>query len=192
MQLSQEQEQRLIDEYQDVLARFAAGFCAKYNGGTRIDLDDALQECIIVFLGHLRAVDSVDHILPIPFRDMHHALCVHALGCLPLSVPRRTTNFTGVINTVQTASSLEDMMEEGFDMTGGYAGGYAEVEERESFARFLSDLSDDDCRIVFGMMEAHHASDASKALGIHKSTLSRRLAKLKDKYLNDCKGGTAA
>ena len=192
MQLSHEQEQRLIDEYQYALERFAASFCIKYNGGTRIDLDDALQECVIVFLSHIRSIDSMDRVLPLPFRDMHHALCVHALGCLPLTVPRRTTNFTGVINTVHTASSVEDMMEEGFDFTGGFAGGYAEVEERESFARFLKDISEEDRRIVLCMMTEKNATAASQALGLHKSTLSRRLARLKEKYLNDCKGGTAA
>lgn len=192
MQLSQEQEQRLIDEYQETLECFAASFCAKYNGGTRIDMDDAVQECIIVLLAHIRSVDSADHILPLPFRDMHHALCVHALGYLPLTVPRRTTNFSGVINTVQTANSLEDMIEDGFDVTGGCAGGYEEVDEMESFARFLDDLSDENRRIVQCMMRTKHASAASQVLGIHKSTLSRRLAKLKEKYLNDCKGGTAA
>lgn len=194
MHLTPEQENDLIEELREPLERFAGAFCAKYNGGSPVDYDDAVQECVIVLLGHIRSVESMDKLAPLPFRDMHHAMCVHALGYLPVSVPRRTSNFTSMINSVQTGCSMEDLMEDGFDPEGGTENGYAEVDEKLSFDRFLRDLSDEDRMIVLCMMDARDATSASKALGMHKSTLSRKLAILKRKYLTDCIkiGGTAA
>ena len=194
MQLTPDQEQNLLSEFYDVLKTYAVSFCNRYNGGSPIDPDDALQECVIVFLKHIRKVDSEDLIRQLPFRDMQHALCVHALGRLPLSVPRRTTNFTSLINGVQTAGSFEDMLDGGFDVSGDFSGDYTEVEEKASFERFMSELSAEDLRLIHCMMSSKSISDAGKVLGVHKSTLSRRLAILKAKYLKDCKkiGGNVA
>lgn len=194
MHLTPDQEQNLIMEFYDVIKKYAANFCSKYNGGTPIDVDDATQECTVVFLNHIRSVDSADQIRPLPFRDMQHALCLHALGRLPVSVPRRTSNFTGVIKQVPTAGSLESMIEEGLDVSAGLAGGYTEVEEKASFDLFFHELSDEDRALIRCMANANSISEAGKALGVHKSTLSRRLAALKAKYLKDCKkiGGNVA
>lgn len=186
MFLTQDQERTLIEQYYDTIKRYAFSFCAKYNGGKPLDPDDALQECIIVFLNHIRTAESEDKIMPLPFRDMQHALCVHALGNLPVSVPRRTSNFTAVINNIPAAGSLEDMLEEGFDVSGGLAGGYTEIEEKAAFERFLRDLSDEDRALIRHMANSVSISDASRAVGMNKSTLSRRLAVLKAKYLTDC------
>ena len=187
MNLSPEQEQDLLSRYAALLMSVASKFYFRYNGKSKIDLDDCLQECRIVFLAHIRRVESEDQILPLPYRDFMHAMCVQVLGFLPTSVPRRTTGFRHTIENANDAGSVDAMMEEGFDVSAGLATGYAEVDESVSFGQFFSELTPYDQRILLSMLSNGRMADVAADLGVDKSTVSRHLAHLKRKYLADCK-----
>ena len=195
MNLSTAQENAILSEYLPVLVSVSHRFCNRYTGYGRLDFEDCLQECCIVFLKHLRTVDTEEHIWPLPFRDFHHALCLLVLGTMPCSVPRRTAGFRAMLDNTGDAGSLDGMLENGIDVTGYLPSTFTEVDERLSFERFLAGLSDQDRAIVDAMMRCGSITEASQLLGVNKSTVSRNLARMKSQYLADCtsmNGGNAA
>lgn len=196
MNLSPEQENALLTEFQPVLMSVVLRFCDRYTGaGRALDVDDCLQECAIVFLRHIRMVADEEHIWPLPFLDFQNALCQLVLGAMPCSVPRRTAGFRRILNSFGESRSLDAMLEDGFDVTGGVPQSFSEVDEGVSFDQFLSGLSDQDREVVFAMLRCGSVTEAGADLGVHKSTVSRTLARLKKKYLADCdnmNGGSAA
>ena len=196
MNLSPEQENALLTEFQPVLMSVVLRFCDRYTGaGRALDVDDCLQECAIVFLRHIRMVEDEEHIWPLPFLDFQNALCRLVLGAMPCSVPRRTAGFRRILNSFGESRSLDAMLEDGFDVTGGVPQSFSEVDEGVSFGQFLSGLSDQDREVVFAMLRCGSVTEAGAELGVHKSTVSRTLARLKKQYLADCdnmNGGSAA
>ncbi|MBR4655780.1 MAG: sigma-70 family RNA polymerase sigma factor [Oscillospiraceae bacterium] len=196
MNLSPEQENALLTEFQPILMSVALRFCNRYSGaGRTLDVDDCLQECAIVFLRHIRMVADEEHICPLPFLDFQNALCKLVLGAMPCSVPRRTAGFRRMLTDFGESGSLDAMLEDGFDVTGGVPIDFSEVDERISFDRFLSEISEGDREIIDAMLRCGSVTGAGAELGVHKSTVSRTLARLKKKYLADCdnmNGGSAA
>lgn len=187
MQLSSEQENAYLSRYAHTLRTFTTGFCARFVGYGRLDAEDCFQEVCIAFLAHLRRVDSEEDVLPLPFYDFRHALCVAALSSMPCSAPKRTTSFSKMFTNHAYADSVDFLMENGEDITGQVAGEYGDVDEKLSFSKFLSEITPDEQKMLSAMAETGSMVEAGRLLGVHKSTVSRRLSALKSKYLEDCK-----
>lgn len=196
MNLSPAKENELLIEYRPILMSVVLHFCDRYSGsGATLDVDDCFQECAIVFLRHIRMVEDEEHIWPLPVLDFQNALCRFVLGTMPCTVPLRTAGFRRVLNSFGEFRSIDAMLEDGFDITGGVPQSFSEVDEGVSFGQFLSGLSDQDREVVFAMLRCGSVTEAGAELGVHKSTVSRTLARLKKKYLADCdnmNGGSAA
>ena len=199
MQLTNDQETLLLGQYSGFLRRVAYRYYYLFGGSGKyvIDFEDILQEVQIVFLKHLRAVESVEKISPLPMNDFRHAVCLHVLGKLPVSVPRRTSNFRSVVKTYERMPSLDKMMEDGWDISGSHDGSFEEVEENSVFHGFMSRIPPEDAKFLAAYAASHSLADAGAAVGVSKSTASRKLRELKQKYIEDTrktgkKGGVFA
>ena len=188
MQLSRKQENEIVDQFRDLLRSISNRFYYVYNRreNRRFDMDDCFQEILIVFLKHLRRIESMENIYPLPFRDFKNAVCALVLRGLSVSVPRRTTDFTKLTNRVQDAGSVDEMLDSGSDFDGGFDMGYAEVEEKMAIESFMSHLSPEERDFLAICASCNTSAEAADVLGVHRSTVGRRLDALKGKYLAEC------
>lgn len=195
MILTHDQEQALLTKYSSTISAIAWSYYARYCGNRRVEFDDVLQECLLVFLKHIRRIDSMDHLQPLPYRDFLHAVCAQIMAGLPASVPKRTTDFRRIMQTVGDGGSLDALMEDNFDIADPVAAGYSDVIELASLEKFLSEISEEDTELIMAMKSAGGSMTiAAERLGVNRSTISRKLAPLRKKYLRDCKkmGGNVA
>lgn len=186
MQLTKEQEQEIVSSYYGLLYTIAKRFYSKAAEARKLDLEDYVQECLIVFLRHIRAVVDESQIFPLPSREMRHAMCVLALGELPVSVPDRTTDFSKLVSQYQSGDSLDELAELGWDPGGSVASEYSEVDERLSYEAFFAKQSPKDQQLLVAMTKHRTAKEAAAELGVNASTVCRRVAQLKSKYLLEC------
>ena len=189
MRLTQDQEAELLRRYDGILRSVAARYYRKYYNSYsgRFDFDDLLQEITIVFLKHIRDVDSEEKIWPIPTRDFMHAVCMQVLGSLPVSVPRRTTSFSSIVREHSDCASLDEICENGYELPGKTDHRYDDVVESMAFGQFYGEITPEDRRLLRVMARSGSATRAGEVLGIHRSSVARKLAPLKKKYLNDCR-----
>ncbi len=186
MLLTPQQEESMIQKYYGLLFSIASRFFNRNSAAHKFDLEDYVQECIMVFLGHIRSVDSEEKVLPLPMRNMHHAMCVLVLGELPVTVPGRTADFSRMVGTFKNAGSVDEMMENGWDPGGTVSLDYSAVDERVSYEAFLSRQKPEDVRILDAMANSATMKEVAELLHMDKSTVSRKVKGLREKYLSEC------
>ena len=186
MLLTPLQEESLIREYYGLLFSIASRFFNRNSASHKFSLEDYVQECIIVFLGHIRSVDSEEKVLPLPTKSMHHAMCLLVLDELPVTVHGRTTDFSRMVGTFENAGSVDEMMETGWDPGGTVSLDYSAVDEKVSYEAFLSRQKPEDVRILNTMANSATMKEVAELLHMDKSTVSRKVKDLREKYLSEC------
>lgn len=188
MNLTADQEAKIVSDFYDVLRQISSRFYYVYNRrlNRRFDQDDCFQEILMVFLRHIRRVDAMEHICPLPFRDFKNAVCVLVMGGLPLSVPRRTSDFGRMTKEIKEAGSVDEMKDSGIDFDGGLDPGYVEAEEKLALEQFMTLLPQQDREFLSVFSACDTASQAAAVMGVHQSTVGRKLAALKFKYRSEC------
>ena len=186
MLLTPQQEESMIREYYGLLFSIANKFFSRNSAARKLDLEDYVQECVVVFLGHIRSVDSKEKVLPLPMRSMHHAMCLLILGELPVTVPGKTTDFSKMVSIFKNAGSVDEMMENGWDPGGAVSLDYAAVDEMLSYEAFLNRQKPEDREILNAMAVSATMKEVAELLHMDKSTVSRKIRCLREKYLSEC------
>lgn len=186
MVLSREQENSYLAEFYPTLRAYAISFCCRFISFGKLDLDDCIQELSIVLLAHIRSIDSEENLFPLPFRDFRHALCLLVLNAMPCTVPKRTVGFKEKLAQYGFSDSVDDLFERGVDFGDSSHLKYDEIDERLSFQQFLGEINDMDAEYIRQMSNTGSMTDSASILGVNRSTVSRRLSSLKQKYLSDC------
>ena len=176
MKLSADQERDILEEYTGKLSAIAKKFCR----GKGTSAEDCLQELYIIFLKHIRQAEMAEDIARLPMMDFKHAMCIQVLRNLPVSVPMRTTDFKRITETIQTAGEWEEQI-----ILAGTDAGYSEAEERISFNTMWRELSAGDRETVSAMIETGSVKETARALGVNRSTVSRRLKRMRERYLTE-------
>lgn len=197
MLLTSLQEESLIRKYYGLLFSIASRFYYKTSVTHKFDLEDYVQECVMVFLGHIRSVDSEEKVLPLPTRNMLHAMCVLALGEFPVTVPKRTTDFSRMLSTFRNEVSIDKLMESKaepadeapdteWDIGDTASSDYADVDEMLSYEAFANRLKPEDRDILNAMTNSATMKEVAELFHMDKSTLSRKISRLRKKYLSEC------
>jgi RNA polymerase sigma factor (sigma-70 family) len=189
MTLTPAEEGRLVSQYAAELRRISMPLYRTYRNkyGVGVTFDDVYQEVLIEFLYHIRNIESEDQIYPLPYFKFRLAVCRIIMRSLPVTVPIRTTDFSKRIREYSTCCSIDDMIERGYDFSGGIDRTYSEVNERVSFQKFLDECSYNDANILIAYRDLGNMAEVGKRLNINKSTVSRTIERLKKKYLADCR-----
>ena len=184
MKLSADQERDIIQQYTGRLRAIAEKFCR----GRSTSAEDCLQELYIIFLKHIRMAETAEDIARLPMMDFKHAMCEQVLNNLPVSVPKRTADFTAKAQAFIPAGSVEAMREAGRDFSAGDDNGYTETEERLSFETMWSNLTEGDRDTLTAMLSAGNMTATAQQLGVHKATVSRNLRRIRESYIAECGG----
>lgn len=173
MKLTADQERAILAEYTGKLSAIAKKFCR----GKSTSAEDCLQELYIVFLKHIRKAERAEDIAVLPMMDFKHTMCEQVLNSLPVTVPMRTGDFRRRIESIRPAEDLKDI--------AGTEPGYSEAEERVFFTEMLRGLSDRDRMIIDTMLSTGTMTEAARALGVNKSTVSRSLKRIRETYITE-------
>jgi len=184
MQLTPEQEAEILKGYENLMRATASRFYSRYDGVRRIDYQDCLQECRLAVLKRIRAAETMEQIRVFPVRDCIHAMCTVVLGSLPLSVPMRTADYRKRLG--EQVEIWADEQAELDDLVSEEERGFDSVNEHAAFGSFLDHISPQDRHLLL-LMAAHGSQkEVARHLGVNPSTVCRNLARLRNRWRNEC------
>lgn len=177
MQFTPEQEENLVKQYDKLIRRVVNRFKLRSNY-TVVSREDLYQECMLVFIAHIRKAQNESQLGRIPFRDMVNAMCRYTLMEQNVSVPIRTTDYRKRMSSMKGSATLEEADWEMDPIS------FCEenVVTTVAFSSFMNSLSDQDRQIVKMKMHGFRNKEVSKALGLTDVIITRRLKRIRTQY----------
>lgn len=178
MDLSQQQEEQLLNHYDNLLWKIVHQF--KKTAYTKNNAEDLHSECVLVFIQHIRSCSTMEGIKKIPFRDMRNAMCRFVISEQALTYPKRTTDFGKVTHRVPEKidwAAVEYAVPSPFRQNP-----LNTVMERVAFESFINALPPKDRRYVQMKLAGMSNTEIAKALGVNNVMVTRTLQRLCKAY----------
>lgn len=176
MYLTHEQEEAIVKRF-DHYVRFAVYRFKCRNNSRNDNAEDLYQEAMLVLTQSLRKAASMEEWRP-PMRDMVNAMCRYTLTEQVVSVPKRTSDYTGRINSVSSKVELDaaDFEESGRVYTED------QVLFKASLGNFVASLLPEDRLILRLKLEGQSNRQIGMRFGLSDVKMTRRLKRLHEQY----------
>ena len=183
MVLTQDQEAKLIEENMVKIYRAVDNFTAKARGSiVSIDTDDFVSEVTIVFLNHIRACETMDQVNKFPWYDAMNAMSRLVLTFQPMSVPKRTVQFSQLIHQMPQTVSYEMMAVQGLDVDGMARHWVEDKETQMDFDDFMATQDDSYRRIAAMKIYGAKQREIASQFGVNEQAIANKLSRLKKNY----------
>ena len=181
MKLTPEQEEALVIKFTPYIWNVVWRFCRRRQKGHQT-LQDLFQECMMVFVKHIRNVESEEEILPkMPIRDMTHNMCLFITEVGPcVSYPNSTFYFRKAMTSAPSWIHLDALAECEEDLQAELSLNTVECET--DFSGFKDFLTPFQTKIVEMKKSGMNNREVAKALGISEPTVSAGLSRIWKKY----------
>ena len=185
MQLSPEREAELMELNMPKIYRAADNFTMRCKDpSVQFSYDDMVQQGAMAFLLYIRRCDNEEQLKTFPWYDAIHAMCVQVLNSQPFSVPKRTSKFSQLINSIPKTISYEVAVSKGLEVDGMSKHWVPDKETQMDFDDFMSSQDESTRRIasmkVYGMSNRKIGAQ----FGVSDVAISKRLDRL-HKKLNE-------
>lgn len=180
MKLTSLQEEQLIRQYDRFIWSMVHRFNRRKSSGHEFpnDKDDLYQECVMVFLRHIRSCETMEDISKLPTRDMIHAMCQFALSDKVVTYPKRTSNFRQIIDHVARKVDYEEVdLDENQRQEP-----LSDALDMIAFKEFYTSLSTDDQKIIVMKLRGRKSREIAHELGITDVAVCRTLKRLRGFY----------
>ena len=183
MKLTSEQEAQLIERYDSYLWKIIHRFKGrdKKNGfhrGGYQNLEDLHSECVLVFLNHIRSSETIEDFKKLPSFELLQAMCKYVLGEQVVSYPRRTSNFSSVMETVPCKVDDELLKKEATMVCDPFA----DVLDRIAFEEYFQSLSKEKQDVMTMKLKGFQNREIARKLNVSDSTVSRIMKALQQSY----------
>lgn len=180
MKLTQVQEEALIQKYDRYIWSMVHRFTRRKTRGNefRNNKEDLYQECVIVFLTHIRSCKTVEEINKVPSREMLHAMCKFALMNNVVTYPQRTSNFRYVMDHVARKVEYDEV-----DLDENQRSKLLDdTLDIISFKEFYSKLSPNEQKAVVMKLRGHSSREIANTLGLTDVSVCRMLKRMHNAY----------
>lgn len=180
MKLTSFQEEQLIQQYDRYIWSMVHRFSRRKASGNefRNDKNDLYQECVMVFIKHIRSCETMDDIKKVPSRDMLHAMCQFALGDKVVTYPKRTSNFRQIIDHVARKVDYDEVDSDENQRSEPLN----DVLDVISFKEFYTTLASGEQQIVTLKLRGHSNREIAQKLGLTDVAVCRALKRMRNTY----------
>lgn len=183
MQLTPEREAELIELNMPKIYRAADNFTMRCKDPcVRLSYDDMVQQGAMAFLLYIRRCESEEQLNVFPWYDVIHAMCIHVLNSQPFSVPKCTSKFSQLINSIPKTISFEVAVCKGLEVDGMSKQWVSDKDTQIDFDDFMSAQDESIRRIasmkVYGMSNRKIGAQ----FGVSDVAISKRLDRLHKKF----------
>ena len=183
MHLSPEREAELMELNLPKIYRAADNFTMRCKSpSVQFSYDDMVQQGAEAFLRYIRRCDSEEQLKVFPWYDAIHAMCIQVLNSQPLGVPKCTTRFSQLINSLPKTISYEVMVSKGIEIDGMSKHWVPDKETQIDFDDFMATQDESVQRMAsmrfYGMSDRKIAAQ----FGVCDHTVNDRLNKLYQNY----------
>ena len=156
MQLTPEREAELMELNMPKIYRAADNFTMRFKDpSVEFCYEDMVQQGAMAFLLYMRKCETEEDLKRFPWYDAIHAMCIHVLNSQPFSVPKRTENFSKLINSLPKTISYEVAVSNGLNVDGMSKHWVLDKDTQIDFDDFMSSQDESMRRIasmkVYGM-----------------------------------------
>ena len=184
MHLTSQQEGQLIEKHTKLIWKVVNRFI-KANGNPLISKDECFQECAIVLLKKIRAMESLKDLeTGFPFMEMRYAMQMHILNSLSMRYPRTTRRLGEIarLDFEKTPYRIEGSTIPDVEVERTVPDNMEEVPFKVDFERFLSRLSDRDRQIVEWKLSGAKNTDIAARLGYSNAKITRILHAIRKSF----------
>ena len=183
MELSREQEQKILEENMKKIYRAVDNFSESgKTSPVRIPYEDFVQEVSIVFLEYIRKCKTEEEIEKFPWHDAKHSMSMLVLNSQPVTYPKTTANFREIINSVPKTVSYETLVTQGMDVDGMSKHWVQDKETWMDFEAFMASQDYSVSRMAAMKLEGITARKVASQFGVSESAICKKLRKLREKY----------
>lgn len=183
MQLSPEREAELIELNMPKIYRAADNFTMRCKDpSVSFSYDDMVQQGAMAFLLYIRRCETEEQLKVFPWYDAIHAMCIQVLNSQPFGVPKSTSKFSQLINSIPKTISYEVAVCKGLEVDGMSKHWVPDKDTQIDFDDFMSAQDESTRRIasmkVYGMSNRKIGAQ----FGVSDVAISKKLDRLHKKF----------
>ncbi len=180
MKLTSLQEEQLIQQYDRYIWSMVHRFGRRKTRGNEFqnDKNDLYQECVMVFLKHIRSCETMEEINKVPSFDMLHAMCQFSLRNNVVTYPKRTSNFRHIMDNVARKVDYDEV-----DLDENQRSEpLNDALDVISFKDFYAALSSGEQKIVTLKLRGYSNREIAQKLGLTDVAVCRALKRMRNAY----------
>lgn len=183
MRLSPEREAELMEKNMPKIYRAADNFTMRCKDpSAEFSYDDMVQQGAMAFLLYMRRCETEEELNRFPWYDAIHSMCIHVLNSQPFGVPKNTSRFSQLLNSIPKTISYEVAVNQGLEVDGMSRHWVPDKETQMDFDDFMSTQDESTRRIasmkVYGMTNRKIGAQ----FGVSDVAIGKRLDRLHKEY----------
>ena len=183
MHLTPDQEAKLIEDNMVKIYRAVDNFTAKAGSSpVSIDTEDFVSEVVIVFIKHIRSCETMEQINKFPWYDAMNAMSKLVLTLQPMTVPKKTKNFSKMIHMMPYTVSFDLLMSNGIDVDGLSRHWVEDKDLQMDFDDFMAEQDGSMNRIAAMKLSGMKQKKIASQFGVSEMAISKKFSKLRENY----------